>query len=198
MPRTGLSKEEILNKSIELANQKGINYLSVTTLSNALGIKKPSLYYHAQTVEEVIQWIMIYGWQKVSTEIVEQAEASDPENSIKNYARLFYKFAKANPGVFEAMLWYNKYSSDELKNATEGLYDFFFEQTGKMGISKKKVNHLMRTFRAFLEGFILLEVHNSFGNPVSIKESFEITLRVLIDGMKQFCKEGNLNAKSKK
>lgn len=115
MPRTGLNKEEILNKSIELANQKGINYLSVTTLSDALGIKKPSLYYHAQTVEEVIQWIMIYGWQYVSTEIVEQAEASDPENSIKNYARLFYKFAKANPGVFEAMLWYNKYSSDELK-----------------------------------------------------------------------------------
>ena len=65
MPRTGLSKEEILNKSIELANQKGINYLSVTTLSDALGIKKPSLYYHAQTVEEVIQWIMIYGWQTV-------------------------------------------------------------------------------------------------------------------------------------
>ena len=30
MPRTGLSKEEILQKSIELANQKGLGYLSVT------------------------------------------------------------------------------------------------------------------------------------------------------------------------
>lgn len=191
MPRTGLSKEEILNKSIELANQKGINYLSVTTLSECLGIKKPSLYYHAQTVEEVIQWIMIYGWQKVSTEIVAKAEDADPEISIKKYARLFYKFAKENPGVFEAMLWYNKYSSDELKNATEGLYKFFFEQTGKMGISKKNANHFMRTFRAFLEGFILLEVHNSFGNPILIEESFEISLQVLIEGMKQICKEKN-------
>lgn len=123
MPRTGLSKEEILNKSIELVNLKGINNLSVTTLSEALGIKKPSLYYHAQTVEDVIQWIMIYGWQKVSTEIVAKANSSDPEKAMKKYARLFYKFAKANPGVFEAMLWYNKYSSDELKNATEGLYN---------------------------------------------------------------------------
>lgn len=118
-------------------------------LSAALGIKKPSLYYHAQTVEEVIQWIMIYGWQFVSTKIVEQVEDSDPEKSIKNYSWLFYKFAKANPGVFEAMLWYNKYSSDELKNATEGLYKFFFEQTGKMGIRLEKANHLMRTFRFF-------------------------------------------------
>lgn len=187
MPRTGLSKEEILNKSIELVNLKGINNLSVTTLSEALGIKKPSLYYHAQTVEEVIQWIMIYGWQYVSTEIVAKAEVADPETSMKNYARLFYEFAKKNSGVFEAMLWYNKYSRDELKNATEGLYKFFFEQTGKMGISRKNANHLLRTFRAFLEGFILLESHNSFGNPVSVEESFEISLQVLIEGMNQFC-----------
>ena len=55
MPRTGFSKEEILQKSIELANQKGLGYLSVTTLSENLGIKKPSLYYHVQTVDEMIQ-----------------------------------------------------------------------------------------------------------------------------------------------
>lgn len=187
MPRTGLSKEEILQKSIELANEKGINYLSVTTLSEYFGIKKPSLYYHAQTVEEVIQWIMIYGWQKVSTEIVAQAEDENPEISMKKYARFFYKFAKENSGIFEAMLWYNKYSSEELKNSTEGLYKFFFEQTEKMGISLENANHLLRTFRAFLEGFILLEAHNSFGNPIKIEESFEISLQVLIEGMKQFC-----------
>lgn len=187
MPRTGLSKEEILQKSIELANQKGLGYLSVTTLSENLGIKKPSLYYHVQTVDEMIQWIMIYGWQKVSTEIVAKAENENPETSMKNYARFFYKFAKENPGVFEAMLWYNRYSSEELKKSTEGLYKFFFEQTGKMGISLENANHLLRTFRAFLEGFILLVAHNSFGNPIKIEESFEISLQVLIEGMKQFC-----------
>lgn len=187
MPRTGLSKEEILQKTIALVNEKGINYLSVTTLSEYLEIKKPSLYYHVQSVEEVIQWIMVYGWEHVSTEIVAQAEDSDAETSMKKYARLFYKFAKKNPGVFEAMLWYNKYGSDELKKATEGLYAFFFMQTDRMGISKKNANHLLRTFRAFLEGFILLEAHNSFGNPVSIEKSFDVSLKVLIEGMKQFC-----------
>ena len=32
MPRTGLSKEEIVEKAAELANEKGLSYLSVTTL----------------------------------------------------------------------------------------------------------------------------------------------------------------------
>ena len=44
MPRTGLSKEEIIEKAAELANERGLSYLSVTTLADYLGIKKPSLY----------------------------------------------------------------------------------------------------------------------------------------------------------
>ncbi|MBE5845853.1 MAG: TetR family transcriptional regulator [Butyrivibrio sp.] len=49
MPRTGLSKEEIVEKAAELANEKGLSYLSVTTLSEYLGIRKPSLYNHMKT-----------------------------------------------------------------------------------------------------------------------------------------------------
>ena len=49
-----------------------------------------------------------------------------------------------------------------------------------------ETNHLFRTYRAFLEGFIMLQIHNSFGNPISIDESFEISMNVLISGMEQY------------
>lgn len=53
MPRTGLSKEEIIEKAAELANEKRLSYLSVTTLTDYLGIKKPSLYNHMKTIEDM-------------------------------------------------------------------------------------------------------------------------------------------------
>ena len=84
------------------------------------------------------------------------------------------------------MLWYNKYSDDSLLEVTEGLYSFFFEQTDNLSIDKEVANHLLRTYRAFLEGFIMLQIHNSFGNPISIDESFEISMNVLISGMEQY------------
>ena len=70
--------------------------------------------------------------------------------------------------------------------ATEKLYDFFFAQTDKLKISRESANHLLRTYRAFLEGFSLLVIHNSFGNPISIEKSFELSLDVMIKGMEQF------------
>ena len=62
----------------------------------------------------------------------------------------------------------------------------FFAQTDKLKIDRKVANHLLRTYRAFLEGFSLLVIHNSFGNPISIEESFNLSLDVMIKGMELF------------
>jgi len=186
MPRTGLSKEEIVVKCAELANKKGLSYLSVTTLSDYLGIKKPSLYNHMKTIEDMHRNLMIYGWKTVSEEIVKGIDSEDEKENLLVYARKFYRFAIDNPGVFEAMLWYNRYSDEVLLSATEGLYAFFFKQTDGLGINREVANHLLRTYRAFLEGFIMLQIHNSFGNPISTEESFEISMKVLLSGMEGY------------
>lgn len=53
-----------------------------------------------------------------------------------------------------------------------------------LNISKENCDHLIRTFRSFLEGFALLVNNKAFGNPVSIEKSFDISLQVLITGIK--------------
>ena len=59
-------------------------------------------------------------------------------------------------------------------------------QTDKLKIDRSVADHLLRTYRAFLEGFSLLVIHHSFGNPISIEESFEISLNVLLKGIEPY------------
>lgn len=54
------------------------------------------------------------------------------------------------------MLWYDKYRDDETRKVTERLFSTCFQVTASLGISEENCNHLIRTFRAFLEGFCLL------------------------------------------
>ena len=68
------------------------------------------------------------------------------------------------------------------------MYSFFFTQTDNLGVDRDVANHLLRTYRAFLEGFIMLQIHNSFGNPISVDESFKISMNVLISGIEQYRK----------
>lgn len=185
MPRIGLTHEKVIENAANLANKKGLSYVTISSLAEFLGIKKPSLYNHIKSQEDIYEGIMIYGWKNGVQPIAENLHENNPQKALKKYARAFYKYALDNPGIFEAMLWYNKYKSPELIEASEKIYDFFFTQTDKMNIDHESANHLLRTFRAFLEGFLLLVIHNSFGNPISIEESFELSLDVLIGGMKK-------------
>ena len=90
MPRTGLTKEEIIEKAAALANEKGLSYLTVTTLSEYLGIRKPSLYNHIKTIDDLYYKLMIYGWKKVSEEIAVGINSSDPNENLKTFGRSFY------------------------------------------------------------------------------------------------------------
>lgn len=186
MPRIGLSREKVIEQAATLANEKGLEHVTITTLADYLGIKKPSLYNHIKSQEDIYHGIMIYGWQNGAEKIAENIVEEDAHESLRKYAYAFYQYAMDNPGIFEAMLWYNKYKSEELIKATEKIYIFFFAQTDKLHIDREVANHLLRTYRAFLEGFLLLVIHDSFGNPISIEESFALSLDVLISGMKQY------------
>lgn len=154
MPRVGLTREKVIERAAELANEKGIEAVTITTLAQYLEIKKPSLYNHIEGPEDLRRQIMLYGWKYISGCMVENIKEEDPK--------------------------------EELREVTEGLYQFFFEQTDKLGINRVMANHLLRTYRALLEGFLLLVVHDSFGNPVSIEESFEVTMDVFIRGIEQY------------
>ena len=61
-----------------------------------------------------------------------------------------------------------------------------YKDFSMLNIGKNNCDHLIRTFRSFLEGFALLVNNKAFGNPVTIEKSFEISLQVLIAGTKTF------------
>ncbi|MDO4468012.1 MAG: WHG domain-containing protein [Bacillota bacterium] len=186
MPRKGLTREIVIEQAAQLANAKGLKNVTITSLAEHLGIRKPSLYNHIDSQEDIYQGIMIYGWTHGPEELAQTIDEKDAKEALRKYAEAFFQYAIDNPGVFEAMLWYNKYQSDELVLATNKTYAFFFAQTDQLGIDRMVANHLLRTYRAFLEGFALLVIHNSFGNPISIDESFKVSLDVLIKGMEQY------------
>lgn len=182
----GLSREKVIEKAGELANEKGLNAVTITSLANYLGIKKPSLYNHIKDQDDIFQGLMIYGWEKISNEICTSITDSNPKLAINELSHRIYDYAIQNPGVFEAMLWYNSYKNEQLNIATRGLYKFFFEQTDKLGVEKEVANHLLRTYRSLIEGFILLVIHDSFGNPVSIEESFQISIDLFLNGLDKY------------
>lgn len=184
MPKNMVSEESIIETSALIANKIGLENLSLKIIADELNVKSPSLYNHISSLDDVKNKLMVYGWKQLENKMIDSAVGVTGYEALNNMSNVFYDYATNNTGVFMAMLWYNKYDSIEKDNATKRLFNILFKIMKTLNISDDNINHIIRTLRGFLEGFCLLVNNNAFGNPISIKESFDLSLKIIINGIK--------------
>ncbi len=179
-----ISNEFIIETSAILCNKVGLKNLSLKMIAEELNIKSPSLYNHFSSLDDIKKSIMIYGWKQIENTMIYSIAGVTGYEALKNMCYAFYDYATSNKGIFEAMLWYNKYKDEESIKATKRLYEAMFKIAKSLNFSEDDTRHSIRAIRSFLEGFVLLVNNDSFGNPISIKESFDISLEIIIEGLK--------------
>ena len=184
MSKNNISEKLIIETSAKLSNKVGLDNLSLKRIAEELNIKSPSLYNHIESLDEIKQKLMIYGWTQMEEKIIDSAVGVSSYEALKNMCNAFYEYATKNKGIFTAMLWYNKYENIEKENATTRLFDTLFKIMKPLEISEENIHHIVRTLRSFLEGFSLLVNNNAFGNPISIKKSFDLSLEIIMNGIK--------------
>ena len=184
MAWAGLDKEIVIWKAAELANEIGFEKITLKLLAEKLNVQLPSLYNYIKGIDDLQREILLFGWKQVEAEMLGAAVCVSGYEALEAICRAFYHYATENPGVFNTMLWYNKFQNDETHEATEKMFLMIYKTFTTLNISKENCDHLIRTFRSFLEGFALLVNNKAFGNPVSIEKSFDISLQVLITGIK--------------
>lgn len=184
MAKRNITKQLIVETSAKLANEVGLENLSLKLVAEELNIKSPSLYNHFSSLKDIKKSLMLYGWEQLENAMIDSAVGVSGYEALKNMCYASYEYAKNNKGIFEAMLWYNKYDDEETRNVTKRLYEIMFKIAKSLNISEENTRHIIRTLRSFLEGFVLLVNNNGFGNPISIKESFDISLEIIINGIK--------------
>ena len=98
---------------------------------------KPQLENKCSLPWNWIPAIMIQGWNHVSNEICQQITNEDTKQAINELSHGIYDYAIANPGIFEAMLWYKSYENEELKLVSEGLWYLLFQSDWQIRYRKK-------------------------------------------------------------
>ncbi|MCM1161458.1 MAG: TetR/AcrR family transcriptional regulator [Roseburia sp.] len=185
MARAGLDKNIIVRKTAQLANEIGVENVTLKMLADNLNIQTPSLYNHIKGLEDLQRELMIYGWKQMAEAILNAVAGVNGYDALEALCHAFYRYAIQNPGVFNAMLWYNKYQNKVMLDSTERIFSIVYKITASLNIPKETCNHLIRTFHGFLEGFSLLVNNAAFGNPSSLDDSFDLSLKVLIAGIKE-------------
>ena len=177
-------KQEIIEVCVEMIDKDGFQNLSIKTIADRIGIKPPSLYKHFQGgLDEIKEAILVYGWREIDIKIAKSAVGKSREEGLKVMCYALREFAHDHPGVFETICWHNSYTSELNHEITKGVISSLYSILDSLGFDEVRKMHTLRSLRGFVEGFSMLELHGSFGDEISLDESFAYGVDALISGI---------------
>ena len=182
--KAGLQKDTILEAAAKMADEKGVASVTLKALAEELGVKSPSLYKHIDGLEELSRELMLYGWRLLDQDVTTAAVGKAKDDAIMAICYAYRDFVAQHKGLFEAMQWYNMYQSEEHLKATEGVVAVLFKVLSAYQLTEEQKVHIVRTLRGFLQGFLTIESHGGYGNPLPVADTFDFALKTILMGIR--------------
>jgi AcrR family transcriptional regulator len=182
--RQGLDAETVLQAAIELANQQGVEQLSLAALAGQLHIKTPSLYNHIKGLPDLRMQLSKRGLVLVKEAMVEAVIGKAEDEALLAAGVAYVDFARKQPGLYEAISMLPDYEDPELKEVGAGVVTFLLRILAPYGLSEEDALHVVRGFRSMVHGFASLEHRNGFRMELDRDESLRRLLQTYLRGLR--------------
>lgn len=179
--RRGLDSQTILNAAAELAEEKGLENVSLLQVAEKLSVKSPSLYNHLSGLQELSSGIAKLALTRLEDRIRSAAVGRSKETALMAIASAYRKFAKENPQLYKAILRFPDYNDSSLQEAGHAVVRILYQVMEPYHYSKTETIHFVRGFRSALHGFVSLEEAGFFqSTEANVDQSYEQLVSRLI------------------
>ena len=162
----------IRHAACELANENGIEGLSMNDLARALKIRAPSLYSHVAGIAEVKRLLTLYGLQELEREAARATIGKAGADAVRALLNAHRNFARKNPGVYAATLPTASREDTEWRAAADRVTQTCLAALQGFGLKGSEAAHAMRGLRSLGHGFASLEAAGAFKGPLDPDQSF--------------------------
>jgi len=170
MARIALTRDKIVQATIELAGKIGLSNVSFPRLAEYFGIKAPSLYNHFKNMEEVRVATAVYLQKELNYELTHAMVGLTPLAALRAYAESYKKFAEKYEAVYELI--------NVIHQTNNGELEYLAKENIRLVRRSLENFHISRMFRSTLHGFITLTQLGYFRQSGSISKEESFTYMV--------------------
>ncbi len=184
-PRAGLDRKAVVEAAAALADEEGLESLTLARVAERLGIRAPSLYNHVAGLEGLRGEMAVFGVRELGRRIGRAAIAKSKDEAIEAIAAAYRAFVKERPGLYAATLRASGASDQPnpgLRSAEEEVVGVVLAVVASYGLQDEEALHAARGLRSLVHGFATLEVAGGFGLELDVDESFRRLVLAFLDG----------------
>ncbi len=152
-PRAPLSKERVLEAALVLADESGIESLTMRNLGRKLGVEAMSLYNHVSNKDDILAGIC----DLVLAEIAPPAADGDWDTALRASAVSAHDALRRHPWACSLLM-----SAERVLTARLRYMDSLLERLREAGFSAETTYHAYHVLDAHIFGFSLWQAGHSF------------------------------------
>jgi AcrR family transcriptional regulator len=183
MPRAGLSTDRVVAEAAELADEVGLDQLTLAALAARLGVRQPSLYKHVASSGALLRLISMRGKAELAEVLGWAAIGRARDDALVAMAHAWRAWARTHPGRYQAAERGAAPGDVEHEAVSRRTIEVMAAVMDGYGIDGEDAIDAIRTYRAALHGFVSLEANHGFAFPTSIDRSFDRLVHALVTAM---------------
>jgi AcrR family transcriptional regulator len=178
--KTRLGRDVILNVAVLLAEEVGLENVTLSLLAEKLEVKSPSLYNHLEGLKELQAGMAALSIRRLETAVRDAAVGKSKAEALMGIALAYRKFATENPELYKTILKYPVIEDDEVREAGLSIVRVINQVMEPYHYQEEDIIHFVRGFRSAVHGFVSLEEAGFFQATFDADESYRRLVASLI------------------
>ena len=173
MPRAGLSSDRVVDEAAALADEVGLDNLTLAALAERLGVRLPSLYKHVAGMPALQRELTIRAKIEMTSVFARATVGKSRGDALRALAIAYRDWATRHPGRYAAGVRAPRADDIEDQQASAAAVEVVFDALSGYDLDEESTIDAVRTLRAALHGFISLEAAGGFGMSRPLDDSVE-------------------------
>ncbi|OCC11686.1 TetR/AcrR family transcriptional regulator [Streptomyces sp. PTY087I2] len=181
MVRAGLTAERVTIAGAELADEAGLDQVTMSRVARRLGVKDASLYTHVRSLEDLRGRIALLAADEKTIRIAEATAGRSGRDALVAYANAWREYAHQHPGRYAATQAPIRIDPELTAKAPgpRRAVELTYGMLRGYGLAEPDLTDAVRLLRSTFHGFVALEAMGGFAHARAPQQSWARSLDAL-------------------
>ena len=172
MPRAGLTRDRVIEHAAAVADEVGVDNLTLAAVAQRCGVSLPGLYKHIEGLDAVKRDIALIAVRELTATLAAATVGVAGRDALRELTTAYRSYARAHPGHYSAILHAPPAGDSEYADAGAAAVSVIASALKGYQLEGSELIHAIRMLRAAFHGMVSLEEAGGFGLPESVDQTW--------------------------
>ena len=186
--KAGLTKAAVVEAAAALADERGLEALTLAAVAARLGVTTPTLYHYFPGLPGLRRELALLGLSDLEVTLGRAVMGKASADALRALADAYRAYVNEHPGRYGATV--RAVPDDgELAAAQTRVVEIALRALDAYRLPPDDAIHAVRMLRSIAHGFATIEVAGGFGIPLAVNETFRRLVESYLGALEPYRKD---------